>query len=227
MKSNELRSEIIDLIKKNRISTTEVADALGKKGSIQNVLPVNPGHHCVGRICAVYATGGSNYFVHENIKRITPGDIFLISTLDFQENQAIIGDLIARSVLLYSGAAAIVVEGNVRDYARLLRENYAIWSQGRNPVGAINSKKGTATPHPYDNGIAVCDDGGVVIIPPEEVSNQLLDALHAIEKQEDIWYFCLNTLKWSTFEIVCEKRYEIDSSKIPDIFKNESARETK
>ena len=38
-------NNIIDFCNNNRVSTTEVADALGKSGVIPNVLPLNSGLH--------------------------------------------------------------------------------------------------------------------------------------------------------------------------------------
>ena len=58
-----------------------------------------------------------------------------------------------------------------------------------------------------DGGIAVCDDAGVVIIPTTSVNSETFKRLEFIEAQEDIWYFCLDTLKWDTKQIVCDKAY--------------------
>lgn len=212
--NNDISEKIIDYIKRNRISTTEVADALGKKGALEGVCPVNQGKHRVGKVCAAVAVEGSNYFVHEKISELSKDEVFLITTAGFS-GESVIGDLISRSALLYSGASAIVVDGNVRDYARLIREDYAIWCKGRNPVGATNSLKGQNQESPHEGGIAVCDDGGVVVIPKEQVNSEFLEKLILIEKQEDIWYFCLNTLKWSTFDIVCLQRYKKDFGELP------------
>lgn len=214
--NQQVADVIVEFIKKNRISTTEVADALGKKGAIEGLYPVNQGKHRVGRVHGVVAVNGSNYFVHKEISKVMEGDVFLISTVGFS-TESVIGDLIARSVLLYSSAAAIIVEGNVRDYARLIREDYAIWCKGRSPIGAINTLQGENQKSPYEGGVAVCDDGGVVVIPKEQLNNEFLEKLIGIEQQEDIWYFCLNTLKWSTFDIVCLRRYEENPSDLPSI----------
>ena len=37
----EITEKIIDYIKRNQVSTTEVADCLGKTGALPNVLPIN------------------------------------------------------------------------------------------------------------------------------------------------------------------------------------------
>ena len=59
----------------------------------------------------------------------------------------------------------------------------------------------------YEGGIAVCDDGGVTVIPQDLLNENMLNRLHRIEMQEDIWFFCLDTLKWDTKKIVCDKDY--------------------
>ena len=53
----------------------------------------------------------------------------------------------------------------------------------------------------------VCDDSGVVLIPKNRIDNILADKLQFIEYQEDIWFYCLDTLKMSTYDIVCNKAY--------------------
>ena len=45
------------------------------------------------------------------------------------------------------------------------------------------------------------------MIPKEKMDESLIDKLFFIEYQEDIWYYCLDTLKMSTFDIVCNKNY--------------------
>ena len=43
-------NKIIDYIEKNRVSTTEIADALGKKGKFSSLNSLNKNIHLVGKI---------------------------------------------------------------------------------------------------------------------------------------------------------------------------------
>jgi len=211
--------EIISLIKSNRISTTEVSDALGKKGGILGVKPLNSGKFAVGNIFHCHPHSDSNYEVHLAVQNVKQNDIVLISPIGFTE-VSVIGDLISKYCLLYKQASAIVVNGNVRDVSRLIKEDYKIWSMGINPVGAVNNKV-SAPPNQKSlikdltGGIAICDDGGVVVIDPAEISIQTYNSLTRIEGLEDLWQFCLNSLKWSTLDIVVNKRYLTDQTDIP------------
>ena len=66
-----------------------------------------------------------------------------------------------------------------------------------------------------DGGIAICDEGGVVVIPKDAIDLVLSKKLHHIEALEDLWHYCLNTLKWSTYDIVVRKRYLEEGQDIP------------
>ena len=44
----DIREKIIEYIRTNKVSTTEVADCLGKTGVIPDVMPINRGQFRVG-----------------------------------------------------------------------------------------------------------------------------------------------------------------------------------
>jgi regulator of RNase E activity RraA len=206
--------EIIDYIETNRVSTTEVADCLGKTGCVEGVSAVNRGHFHVGKVHWVYAYGETNWHVHEQIRYVDPGSIVVISVFDCN-GRAIIGDIVAKYLLLYKKAKAIVIQGPARDANRLIKENWPVWCEGFNPVGCFNTNLDvpeiaelSSARDYYSNAIAVCDDTGVVIIPEEIQEAELLEKLRYIEEQEDIWYDCIDRLKWDTYETICLKNYQ-------------------
>ena len=53
----------------------------------------------------------------------------------------------------------------------------------------------------------VCDDSGVVKIPKDIINEKLLTKLEFIEFQEDIWSYCIDTIKMTTYDTVCLKKY--------------------
>jgi regulator of RNase E activity RraA len=208
-----ISNKIINFITENRVSTTEVADALGKTGAIPKVLPLIEKVHEVGRVKCVFTANNSNHAVHEQIRDIQKGDIVIVFTHNCEE-RAILGDLVAKFILLYKGANALIIDGMVRDVAAIKREGFKVWSTGVSPIGCFNK---VAEPFPkdledelrrkYEGAVATCDDAGVVIIENDLVTEETLTKLHRIEMQEDIWFFCLDVLKWDTKKIVCDKAY--------------------
>lgn len=213
-----LRDDIIKLIESNKISTTEVADVLGKTGAVKSILPVNPRHFKVGEVVFVYAYQSSNWDVHEQISHIDCEDkIVYIHAIDC-EDRAVIGDLVSKYLFLYKRCKAIVSSAPVRDAHRIIKENYPVWSAGVSPIGCSNTQNESQPPaeelkrlkEKFENGIMVCDDGGVVLIEKDKLVEELIEKLHFIELQEDVWYFCLDVLKMSTYDIVCLKKYLTD-----------------
>ena len=211
---NDVINQIISYCKQNRVSTTEVADSLNKTGHLVGVKPLNPDFYKVGKVFPIFTNGGSNYPVHEQIKMAEEGDVVIIFSHGC-ENLAIIGDIISKYAIFYKQVSAIVVQGAVRDVSRLKRERYPIWSIDYSPIGCSNTPPLQSFPtdlkdqllRKYENSIAVCDDGGVVVIEQDKINSEQLNKLKSIEIQEDIWAYCLNSLKWDTKKIVCDKAY--------------------
>lgn len=206
--------KIIDYLVRNRVSSTEVADALGKTGVLPNVMPVNRGEYKAGKIKWIYAYEESNWPVHEQIQNIEEDCIVFIEAFDCGD-RAIFGELVSKYLLLYRQSRAIVVQGKLRDAAGLIKEKWPIWCTGFTPVGCYNKKPDNKFDlaiqkqhfEMYDGAIAVCDDCGVVVIPPNRITEEFLKALHRMEEQEDIWFDRLDHYKENTFEIVCQKKY--------------------
>lgn len=209
-----MKNEIIQLIEDNRISSTEVADVLGKKGLVENAYILNKGHFRAGEVAFVYAINNSNYEVHKQLAEIDITDKILF-VYNVNCDRAIFGDLVTKYIMLYKRAKAIVVNGKLRDAHTLVKENYPIWCESVSPIGCVNHQNGedidvdlfNRLREQYNGSIMVCDDSGVVMIPKDKINESLLNKLQFIEYQEDIWFYCLDTLKMSTYDIVCNKRY--------------------
>jgi len=224
MKNKPIARQIIEAIRLNRISTTEVADALGKRYVMERLQPITHDLHCVGIVRPVFTAYDSNFGIHDQIRSIQPEEVVVIYPYRC-EGRAIFGDLVAKFVTLYRRAAAVAVDGLVRDAARLRRERYPIWATGVTPLGCYNIK-GKQFPRnreqkirsEVEGGIAVCDDGGVVVIPAAQVNEATLEKLNKIELQEDIWHYCLNVLKWDTKKIVVDREYLKEPNLLPQAY---------
>lgn len=205
---------IVDYLVRNRVSTTEVADALGKTGVLPNLNPVNQGYYKAGKIKWIYAYEESNWSVHEQIQNIEEDCVIFVEAFDCGD-RAIFGELVSKYLLLYRQSRALVISGKMRDAAALIKEKWPIWCDGFNPVGCFNHKpQNEFNPklkqerfEKYDGAIAVCDDCGVVVIPKEQLTEEFMNKLRDMEDQEDIWFDRLNHYKENTFEIVCQKKY--------------------
>ena len=218
-----IKEKIIDLIQRNRISSTEVADVLGKKGVLDDIDILIPGKFKVGEVRYVYGYNESNWPIHEQIQNVKEGCIIYVDMFNCG-NKAAFGDLVSKYLILYKKVKGIVVNGLVRDNHTLYKEKYPIWSKGVTPLGCYNKevflkKKDISiiekNRKKFDGGILVCDDSGCTLIRPDQITNSLYKKLEFIEVQEDIWFYCLDTLKWSTYETVCIKKYMDNPEVLP------------
>ena len=209
-----MKQKIINLIRENRISTTEVADVLGKKGQLPGIYALNEGGACAGEVAFVYALNNSNWEVHEQLKDMDLRDkIVYVHCINC--DRAIFGDLVSKYILLYKKARAIVVDGIVRDAHTLKKEKYPIWCTGVSPIGCVNVKNEKPIDQAlyeelkakFEGGVMVCDDSGVVFVPKDLLNEEFVEKLNFIEFQEDVWFLCLDTHKMSTYDIVCQKKY--------------------
>lgn len=207
--------EALGLIEDNRISTTEVADILGKTGQIDGIRSLNPGLFRAGEVKFVYAINNSNYELHRQLAESDDIKNKVLFVYNVNCDRAIFGDLVSKYIMLYKRAKAIVVNGKLRDAHRLIKEKYPIWLTDVSPIGCVNYPNGPdleesallALKEKYEGSIMVCDDSGVVMIPKDKIDQKLSAKLKFIEMQEDIWFYCVDTLKMSTFDTVCKKRY--------------------
>lgn len=216
---NNIQEQIIAYIKRNRVSTTEVADCLGKTGAIEGVSAVNRGHFCVGPVRYIYGHTESNWPIHEQARDVREGEVVIMDGIQVN-GRALVGELVSKFILLYCGAVGIVMLGKARDANDLIKQNYPVWCTGFTPVGCFN-KDVPLTPEIraeadekkelYNGAVAVCDDTGVVIIPKEMMTEDFLNKLHHIEEQEDTWFECIDHRKWDTYDTVCLKKYLQDS----------------
>jgi len=206
--------KIIDYIRRNRVSSTEVADCLGKSGAVEGVSPVTRGHFRVAPVTWVYGYDESNWPIHEQVQDIDEGTVVVVDDLGCN-GRALFGDIVAKYLLLYRRSTALVCTGPLRDAHRLIKEQWPIWCRGYTPIGCFNRKPDAPLDADllaersayFRNAVAVCDDTGVVIIPEDQQNDEFLSKLTAIEQQEDMWYECIDRRGWSTFKTICQKAY--------------------
>jgi 4-hydroxy-4-methyl-2-oxoglutarate aldolase len=225
--TSTIEKQIIAIIEQNRISSTEVADALNKKGVIHGLMPVNSGKHITGKVKYVYAFDESNWPLHEQVQELEEDVVLFVDAFNCH-NKAVFGDLVAKYLILYKRVKAIVVNGLLRDIPNLKKHGYPIWYLGATPLGCFNipvvldketEQKIKQKREYLENGILTCDDSGCTLIEKELINEDILKRLELIELQEDIWFFCIDTLKWSTYETVCLKNYLSNPDVLPPILK--------
>lgn len=212
---NNYLQEALNLIEANKISTTEIGDVLGKTGQVEGVHALNRGMFRAGEVKVIYAINNSNYEVHRQLAESDDIKDKILFVYNVNCDKAVFGDLVSKYILLYKQAKAIVINGKLRDAHTLIKEKYPVWLEDVSPIGCVNRINGPeidpakweAIKNRYEGSIMVCDDSGVVMIPKDKIDEKLITKLNFIEFQEDIWFYCVDTLKMTTFDTVCMKKY--------------------
>lgn len=209
------RSKLIDTIVHDKITTTMICDVMNKSGYLGQIKPINPGCFAAGEVKYVFAHSGTNYHLHEQLANIEEDKIIYVDAIDCDE-RAVFGDIVTQYLLQHRRARAIVTNGYMRDVNDLIREKSLVWCHGGTPIGCHNVN----VPVPpataalvaerrklFEESILICDDSGVAMLTPDWITPDFEKKLDFIEAQEAVWHYCVNTLKWSTYETVALKKY--------------------
>lgn len=212
---NDITTRMIDFLRENQLGTEEVSDCLGKYGLVPNAKSIKPGNYCVGVVQYVYGFDDSNWPIHEQVRQLKPNQILFVDDINVRD-RALFGQLVAAYIFKSRKALAIVSSGLMRDIKGLLEDDDYIWCGGITPIGCFNKKvelrdevRRIAKSHReyYEGSIAVCDDSGVVIIPKDKITEEFLEKLVAMRKQEETWFDCVLNRQWNTYDTVCLKKY--------------------
>ena len=188
------------------------------------MIPLNPGNFVAGEVWYIATWLDSNWPLHEQLNNM-PRDVVVYVDGIQCDGRALFGDLVAKTTCLYGSARGLLVNGLVRDVHRLRKENYPIWCEGRSPLGCYNTdvlptdeikRIVEKRKKEFKDAIVVADDSGYALIESSKQTQELYDRLEFIELQEDIWYFCIDTLKLSTYETICQKVYLTQPDILPE-----------
>jgi regulator of RNase E activity RraA len=219
------RAKLVDLIERDRISTTMACDVMGKTGWLPGIKPLNSGFHIAGEIKYVFAHSGTNYHLHEQVAEIDEDKIIFVDAINCDQ-RAVLGDIVANYLIQHRRARAIVTNGYMRDADVLIKENYPIWCLGTTPIGCHKVKEPISAEveqltrerkQHFETSLLICDDSGVSQITNEWLHDDFKRRIDFIEAQEEVWHYCVNTLKWSTYETVCLQKYLTTPDVVPKV----------
>lgn len=220
--------EVLNYVIDNRLGSTEVADGLGKKGVLQlDLQPLIPGTYLAGEVQYMYTMNESNWPIHEQAENALKGKVVYIDSIDCAD-KALFGELVAKFFILYKGVAGLVVNGRLRDIPHLKKYSFPIFFTGVSPLGVYNRKTKLSSAQEvyvtermdlFEGSLIVCDDSGVTLIDKSYNEDDLLNRMIMIEAQEDIWSYCINVLKWSTYKTICMKDYLKNPEVLPPHFR--------
>lgn len=184
-----LEEEMVSILRD--VSSSNISDAMHRKGAMRDIHPINLGTKIVGRAVTVQTFAGDWAKPVEAIDIAGPGDVLVI--YNGSNNIAPWGGLATLSCK-NKGLEGVVVDGAVRDVDEIRAMNYPIFSSGITPnagdpkgMGEINAEITCGGQLVRPGDYIVGDDSGVVVIPKER-AYEIARRAKEVEKMESRLY---------------------------------------
>ena len=173
------------------VSSSNISDAMHRKGAMKGILPINLGTKIVGRAVTVQTFAGDWAKPVEAIDLAGPGDVLVI--YNGSNFIAPWGGLATLSCKI-KGIEGAVIDGVVRGVDEIRAMNYPIFSSGITPnagdpkgMGEINSEITCAGQAVKPGDYIVGDESGVVVVPKER-AYEIARRAKEVEKTESRLY---------------------------------------
>ncbi|MDH7506923.1 MAG: orotidine 5'-phosphate decarboxylase [Candidatus Thermoplasmatota archaeon] len=170
------------------VSTPNISDAMHKQGAMQDIKPIKPGFHMVGKALTVKTMDGDWAKPIEAIDKAEAGDVIVVDVNGGKT--AIWGELATWSAKL-KGLAGVVIDGAVRDVDDIVKINFPVFCKYFSPnagepkgFGEIGAEIICGNQTVQTGDWIIGDDSGVVVVPQElaqEIANRALD----VKEQEN------------------------------------------
>ena len=172
-----------DYVELARLGAATVHEAAGRVGVPEVAFrQIVPGSRAAGPARTARCGQGDNLMVHALVADTRPGDV-LVLTMPAPAPVALIGELIATQAQV-QGAAAILVDGAVRDVEELAAIGLPVWARFVSPQGGTKEHVGELDVPVVVGGVeispgdlVVLDGDGVAVVPGAEVHEVLPRAL--------------------------------------------------
>jgi 4-hydroxy-4-methyl-2-oxoglutarate aldolase len=151
-----------ELLRLSELGVATIYEASGREGLIDvPLIQLMPGSRAAGPARTVLCGQDDNLMVHAVVEHIQPGEVLVLSMPD-PGPVALIGELLATQVKV-RGAAAILVNGAIRDVEELVELGLPVWARFIRVKGATKTEVGQLTV-PISVGGTRISPGDIVIL---------------------------------------------------------------
>ena len=167
-------------------------EAAGSTGLLAgSFIRVVPGSRAAGPARTASCGAGDNLALHRALERLEPGDVLVVAVAE-QRPVAVLGELIALQART-RGAAAVLVDGPVRDLDALVALGLPVWARSVSAAGPAKRVAGELDV-PVEVGgvriaprdIVILDGDGVVVVPAGRRAEVLAAADARAAKERDL-----------------------------------------
>ena len=174
----------------SRVSTSNISDAMHRKGAMPNIRPLKTGYKMVGRALTVRTYNGDWAKPVEAIDIAKKGDVIVIDACSGSD--AVWGELASWSCRK-KGIAGVVIDGAARDVEDILQMGFPVFARhfvpnagepkGFGEIGAEIKCDGLTV---RNGDWVIGDDSGVVVVPAERAQEIANRAMNVREQENRI-----------------------------------------
>lgn len=183
-----------EIVEKLRgIPVANIDDNMGRIAAVDScIFPLNPRVRLLGTAFTVNSPAGDNLLFHKALDMAMPGDVIVLANKGTTD-RSVCGEIMS-SYAKKRGLAGIIIDGCVRDSYALSQMDFPVYAKGVTPNGPYKNGPGEMNfpvsfagivIHPGD--IIVGDADGLLVIRPEEITNEFVEKLrkyHASEEKQ-------------------------------------------
>lgn len=165
-----------------KVSTSNVSDAMHRKGAMVGIAPIKPNYKMVGRAVTVHTVNGDWAKPVEAIDKADKGEVLVINVDG--GNTAVWGELASWSCKV-KGIEGVVIDGAARDVDDIRAMDFPVFARHVVPnagepkgFGEIGAEIRCGGQTVRSGDWVIGDDMGVVVVPQEEaqeIANRALD----------------------------------------------------
>ena len=167
-------------------------EAAGGEGLVQGTfIRIVPGSRAAGPARTASCGPGDNLAAHRALERVEPGEVLVLAVTE-PRPVAVIGELIALQAKVRA-AAAILVDGPVRDVDELAALGLPVWARSVSAAGPAKGVRGELDVSVTVGGVAIApgdvvvlDADGVVVVPRGRLEDVLAAAEARAAKERDL-----------------------------------------
>ncbi len=169
------------------LGSATVYEAGGRRGYVDaDLIQILPGSRVAGPARTVRCGQDDNLMVHAVMAEVQLGEVIVL-TMPVPRPVALVGDLLATQAKAH-GAAAVLVDGAVRDVETLAELGLPIWARWARVAGATKNVAGTIG-DPVEVGGATIRQGDVVVLDADGAAvveaERVDEVLEASRRRED------------------------------------------
>ncbi len=175
-----------------RLGVATVFEAQGQTGLLDTTMrPIQQGVTVCGPAVTVICPAGDNLMIHAAVECCQPGDVLVVTTEGEANKHGMLGELLAKSLIL-RGVRAVIMDGGVRDTLRLKKLGLPVWTTAivctgttKNRAGWVNAPAVCAGVLINPGDLIVADDDGVVVVKREDIPDALEKSLNREKKEQE------------------------------------------